>query len=90
MTDQLDLICDQIRRGFDQKTALRDEALKQARELTRHASLAIRAIHREVIVSKYLQILMSNSDRSKELSLVVNILSPFQIITNLVKTSLTA
>ena len=47
MTDQLDLICDQIRRGFDQKTALRDEALKQARELTRHASLAIRAIHRE-------------------------------------------
>ncbi len=47
MTDQLDLICDQIRREFDQKTALRDEALKQARELTRHASLAIRAIHRE-------------------------------------------
>ena len=47
MTDQLDLICEQIRRGFDQKTALRDEALKQARELTRHASLAIRAIHRE-------------------------------------------
>ena len=47
MTDQLDLICDQIRHEFDQKTALRDEAHKQARELTRHASLAIRAIHRE-------------------------------------------
>jgi translin len=47
MTDQLDLICEQIRREFDQKTALRDAALKQARELTRHASLAIRAIHRE-------------------------------------------
>lgn len=47
MTDQLDLICEQVRREFDQKTALRDEALKQARELTRHASLAIRAIHRE-------------------------------------------
>ncbi len=47
MTNQLDLICDQIRREFDQKTALRDAALKQARELTRHASLAIRAIHRE-------------------------------------------
>ena len=47
MTDQLDLICDQIRHEFDQKTALRDEALTQARELTRHASLAIRAIHRE-------------------------------------------
>ena len=47
MTDQLDLICDQIRHEFDQKTALRDEALKQTRELPRHASLAIRAIHRE-------------------------------------------
>ena len=47
MTDQLDLICEQIRHEFDQKTALRDAALKQARELTRHASLAIRAIHRE-------------------------------------------
>ncbi len=47
MTDQLDLICEQVRREFDLKTAIRDEALKQARELTRHASLAIRAIHRE-------------------------------------------
>lgn len=47
MTDQLDLICEQIRHEFDQKTALRDAALKQARELTRYASLAIRAIHRE-------------------------------------------
>ena len=47
MSNQLDLICDQIRDEFDQKTALRDAALKQARELTRHASLAIRAIHRE-------------------------------------------
>ena len=46
MTNQLDLVCEQIRREFDQKTALRDAALKQARELTRHASLAIRAIHR--------------------------------------------
>lgn len=47
MTDQLDFICEQIRHEFDQKTALRDAALKEARELTRHASLAIRAIHRE-------------------------------------------
>jgi len=47
MTNQLDLICEQIRHEFDQKTALRDAALKQARELIRHASLAIRAIHRE-------------------------------------------
>ncbi len=47
MTNQLDVICEEIRREFDQKTALRDAALRQARELTRHASLAIRAIHRE-------------------------------------------
>jgi translin len=56
MTDQLDLICEQVRREFDQKTALRDEALKQARELTRHASLAIRAIHREEQDEAHLEI----------------------------------
>lgn len=43
----LDDICNQIRQVFDQKTALRDQALSKARELTRHASLAIRAVHRE-------------------------------------------
>jgi translin len=56
MTDQLDLICEEIRREFDQKTALRDAALKQARELTRHASLAIRAIHREEHAEAQLEI----------------------------------
>lgn len=45
--DHLDPICDQIREDFNRKTAWRDAALGQARELTRHASLAIRAIHRE-------------------------------------------
>ena len=45
--DHLDPICDQIREDFNRKTARRDVALGQARELTRHASLAIRAIHRE-------------------------------------------
>lgn len=44
---EIDPICNQIRQEFEQKTVLRDEALKFARELTRHASLAIRAIHRE-------------------------------------------
>ncbi len=44
---QLDQICEEIRKEFDQKTARRDAALAQARQLTRHASLAIRAIHRE-------------------------------------------
>jgi len=43
----LDDICNQIRQVFDQKTALRDQALSKARELTRHASLSIRAVHRE-------------------------------------------
>ena len=63
MTDQLDLICEQVRREFDQKTALRDEALKQARELTRHASLAIRAIHREEQDEAHLEI-----DQARELA----------------------
>ncbi len=45
--DKLDSICERIRADFDQRTALRDAALAKARELTRHASLAIRAIHRE-------------------------------------------
>ncbi len=43
----LDSISDQIRMEFDRKTTRRDAALAQARQLTRHASLAIRAIHRE-------------------------------------------
>ena len=45
--DQLDEICEQIRADFNHKTTRRDTALAQARELTRHSSLAIRAIHRE-------------------------------------------
>ena len=44
---ELDQICDEIRQDFDRKTARRDAALAQARQLTRHASLALRAIHRE-------------------------------------------
>ncbi len=45
--DALDHICDQIRQDFDRKNTIRDAALAQARQLTRHASLAVRAIHRE-------------------------------------------
>ena len=45
--DSLDTICDAIREDFDHRTKVRDEALAQARQLTKHASLAIRAIHRE-------------------------------------------
>lgn len=43
---QLEQIVDQIRSSFDEKTAVRDKALKHSRTLIRHCSLAIRAVHR--------------------------------------------
>jgi len=57
--DQLSNICQEIRQDFEKKTKKRDEALAKARELTRHSSLAIRAIHRE-----------DNAEADKELSAV--------------------
>lgn len=44
--DQLDEIAEQIHGAFDALTAVRDQALKSARTLTRHSAHAIRAIHR--------------------------------------------
>ena len=44
---KLESIADRIRHNFDVRTAKRDEALKQARQLTRACSLAIRAVHRD-------------------------------------------
>ncbi len=44
---KLENIADGIRRNFDVRTSKRDEALKQARQLTRACSLAIRAVHRD-------------------------------------------
>ncbi len=44
---KLESIADQIRRDFDARTAARDQALSQARQLTRACSLAIRAVHRD-------------------------------------------
>ncbi len=44
---KLQHIADQIRRDFDARTAARDRALAQARQLTRACSLAIRAVHRD-------------------------------------------
>ena len=41
---KLESIADRIRQNFDVRTAKRDEALKQARQLTRACSLAIRAV----------------------------------------------
>lgn len=43
---KLEKIAEQIRQDFDVRTALRDHALKHARQLTRACSLAIRAVHR--------------------------------------------
>ncbi|MFA5611704.1 MAG: haloacid dehalogenase [Anaerolineaceae bacterium] len=39
-------ICEDIRTDFENKTAVRDEALRDARQCIKHASLAIRAVHR--------------------------------------------
>lgn len=44
---KLEAIAEQIRKNFDSRTAARDTALAQARQLTRACSLAIRAAHRD-------------------------------------------
>ena len=44
---KLESIANQIREKFDVLTALRDQALSEARQLTRACSLAIRAVHRD-------------------------------------------
>ena len=46
---QLDALAEQIRQQFDIRTAARDQALAQARMLTRFCSQAIRAVHRDEI-----------------------------------------
>lgn len=43
----LEQFADQIRQNFEARTAARDQALAQARTLTRHCSQAIRAVHRD-------------------------------------------
>lgn len=44
---KLEGITNQIRENFDVLTKLRDQALTEARQLTRSCSLAIRAVHRD-------------------------------------------
>ena len=44
---KLEDIAERIRQNFDVRTAKRDEALKQARQLTRACSVSIRAVHRD-------------------------------------------
>ena len=43
---KLEKIADEIRKSFDVRTTMRDQALGLARQLTRACSLAIRAVHR--------------------------------------------
>lgn len=45
--DGLDALAEQIHDALRAKNAARDRALEQSRNLIRHASLAIRAVHRE-------------------------------------------
>ena len=45
--DALDSIAEAVRTDFEAKTTARDQALAQARRLTRHCAHAIRAIHRD-------------------------------------------
>lgn len=54
---KLESIADQIRKNFDIRTAARDQALAQARQLTRACSLAIRAVHRDDTESMQAQLL---------------------------------
>lgn len=44
---KLEKIADDIRKSFDVRTSMRDQALGLARQLTRACSLAIRAVHRD-------------------------------------------
>jgi translin len=48
---KLEQIADQIRRTFDARTAARDNALAQARQLTRACALSIRAVHRDDVAA---------------------------------------
>lgn len=47
MGNNLEGLSDRIRESFERQNDIRDEALAQSRNLTRHAARAIRAIHRE-------------------------------------------
>ncbi len=47
MENHLDSLSDRIRESFDLQNEIRDRALAQSRDLTRHAARAIRAIHRD-------------------------------------------
>lgn len=45
--DKLEMIVEEIRNGFEAKSAVRDAALQRSRTLIRHCANAIRAVHRD-------------------------------------------
>lgn len=58
---KLETIAEQIRKNFDVRTVARDQALTQARQLTRACSLAIRAVHRDDIEAMQAQLLEAHT-----------------------------
>jgi translin len=56
MENHLETLSDRIRESFERQNSIRDQALAQSRDLTRHAARAIRAIHRDdtVLAQEYL------------------------------------
>ncbi|HAV77244.1 MAG TPA: haloacid dehalogenase [Anaerolineae bacterium] len=65
---KLEKIAEQIRQSFEVSTAIRDEALKQTRKLTRACSLAIRAVHRSEfdIMEEYLAEAQTLADKIRD------------------------
>jgi translin len=65
---KLEKIAEQIRQDFEIRTVLRDEALKQTRQLTRACSLAIRAVHRNEfdVMEEYLTEAQTLADKIRE------------------------
>ena len=65
---KLEKIAEHIRQDFEVRTELRDEALKQTRQLTRACSLAIRAVHRDdfAIMEEYLTEAQLLADKIRE------------------------
>ena len=65
---KLEKIAEQIRQDFEIRTELRDEALKQTRQLTRACSLAIRAVHRNEydVMEEYLTEAQTLADKIRE------------------------
>ena len=64
--DRFDSIIENTRKVFDERTAARDQALVQARQLTRLCAHTIRAIHRMEVDSAH-QLLGEAKDLVKQM-----------------------